>query len=202
VIGFSKALLSNGEKIQKRPALIPELKDIKLLAAGGNHVQALDSRGNVFSWGSGAQGQLGRYVMENYQIQALSPSQFGLPKRKIKHIACGAYHSFAIDGNENVYAWGLSNFGQTGIATRAGEDGSLILKPKIVQSLGQMKIADIQGGTHHSIACTEDGEILVWGRCDDSQAGILLDDIPRDDLIFDERDKPRILVTPTVVPGR
>lgn len=184
------------------PTLIPELKNITLLAAGGNHVQALDSKGNVFAWGCGSQGQLGRYVMESYRARALIPSQFGLPKTKIKHIACGAYHGFAISKNDTVYAWGLSNFGQTGIPTGAGGENSLILKPKIVKNFDNMKISDIQGGTHHSIACTENGELLVWGRCDDSQAGILLDDLPREDLIFDERSKPRILIKPTIIPGR
>jgi regulator of chromosome condensation len=202
VIGFSKASLANGEKMRKQPTLIPELQNIKVLAAGGNHVQALDSKGNVFSWGSSSQGQLGRYVMDNYRTQALTPSQFGLPKTKIKYIACGSYHSFAIDKNDNVYAWGLSNFGQTGITTGAGEENSLILKPKIVEALQNKIIADIQGGSHHSIACTEDGELLVWGRCDDSQAGISLDTLDQDNLIFDGRNQPRILITPTIVPGK
>lgn len=140
--------------------------------------------------------------MENYRTHALIPSQFGLPKTKIKHIACGLYHSFAVSKGDTVYAWGLSNYGQTGIRTGAGGGNNLILKPKIVEAFANMTISDIQGGTHHSIACTEDGELLVWGRCDDSQAGISLDDLPQGDVIFDDRGRPRILINPTVVPGK
>lgn len=139
--------------------------------------------------------------MESYRAQALTPSQFGLPKSRIKQIACGAYHSFAIDNRENVYAWGLSNFGQTGIPAGAGKDNATVTKPKIVEALENFTILDIQGGTHHSIACTEEGKTLVWGRCDDSQAGIPMEDLPKDDLIFNERGQPAILVKPTIVPG-
>jgi regulator of chromosome condensation len=53
--------------------LIHQLGDIKSIAAGGNHIQALDKKGNVFIWGTGGQFQLGREVMEKYQINALQP---------------------------------------------------------------------------------------------------------------------------------
>jgi len=202
VIGFSRATALQGIQVQSTPTLIPQIKNIIKLAAGGNHVQALDASGNVFSWGSGGQGQLGRLVMENYRLNALTPSQFGLPKKRIKHISCGSYHSFAIDDRDRVYAWGLSNFGQTGIPEDAGEGNAVIQKPTIVEALADFKISEIQGGNHHSVACSEDGELLVWGRCDDAQAGISLDDLDQDDLIFDDRSKPRILIRPTTIPGR
>jgi regulator of chromosome condensation len=186
---------------QRRPALIPQLKKIKFLAAGGNHIQALDHKGNVFAWGAGEQSQLGRRIVDRNRAQALTPCQFGLPKNKITYISCGAYHSFAIDVDGHVYAWGLSNFGQTGITNGAGESDAFIEKPTIIESLEPYKIREIKGGNHHSIASTEEGELLVWGRCDDAQAGIILEDVPQEDLIFDSRNKPRILMKPTVIPG-
>ncbi|TAQ88766.1 hypothetical protein B7494_g2932 [Chlorociboria aeruginascens] len=187
-------------RYQRRPTMIPHLKQIKYLAAGGNHVQALDSNGNVWAWGTGEQNQLGRKVLDRTRAQALTPCQFGLPKRKITQIASGSYHSFAIDVLGRVWAWGLSNFGQTGIRDGAGEDAAIIVKPTVVDSLEGYVIRHIKGGNHHSVACTEEGELLVWGRCDDGQAGIPLEDIPRQNLIFDLREKPRILNKPTVVP--
>lgn len=205
MIGFTKANTLAAEKakkkdLQKTPLLIPELKNIKQLAAGSNHIQALDHKGNVFSWGCGEQNQLGRHIVSRQRANALVPSQFGLPKRKIKDISCGDYHSFAIDEAGHVYSWGLNNFGQAGISGGAGEDGAIISTPTIVKSLADYKIAHITGGHHHSIACTDDHKVLVWGRCDDSQPGIDLDDIPKEDLISNEAGKPRILAKPTVIP--
>lgn len=120
--------------------------------------------------------------------------------KKIKYIAAGTYHSFAIDTRDRVWAWGLNNFGQTGIASNAGQDGAIINVPTQVESLRSYKIKQIKGGVHHTIACTEDGQVLIWGRCDDDQAGMDLSTLPQDDLIFN-REKPRILKKPTVVPG-
>jgi regulator of chromosome condensation len=181
--------------------LIHQLKNIKSIAAGGNHVQALDYTGSVFIWGTGGQFQLGREVMENYQINALEPQQFGLPRHQIKDIACGSYHNFAVHKNGSVYAWGLNNYGQTGITKGAGEGNAVIRRPTIVKNLAKYKIANIQGGNHHSIACTEDRTLLTWGRCDDGQAGVSIEAIANADLIFDDRGKPRILTRPTAVPS-
>ncbi|KAF4637492.1 hypothetical protein G7Y89_g603 [Cudoniella acicularis] len=206
VIGFSKAgtmAAEAGKKkdkdIQRTPMLIPELKQIRKLAAGGNHILALDHKGDVFTWGCGEQNQLGRRIVQRTRANALVPSQFGLPKRKIRDINCGAFHSFAIDDKDRVFAWGLNNFGQTGISNGAGDANAVIETPTVVGSFEPYKIKEIRGGNHHSIACTEDGKLLVWGRCDDSQAGIPIDEIPKDRLIFNDQGKARILSVPTVV---
>jgi regulator of chromosome condensation len=188
--------------VQRTPILIPELKKIKLLAAGGNHILALDHSGNAFTWGCGEQNQLGRRIVDRHRAHALVPSQFSLPKRKIKDIACGSYHSFAIDDKDRVFAWGLNNFGQTGVFEGAGEANAVIGEPEVVSSLAPYKIKEIQGGSHHSIACTDDYKLLVWGRCDDSQTGIDLDTLPKSAVINNPQGKPAILAQVTTVPGK
>jgi len=186
------------KKLQRKPVHIPFLTKIVSLAAGNNHILALDNNGKVFAWGAGEQSQLARRVVERTRFGALTPCRVALSK--IKQIACGAYHCFAINESGLVYAWGSNNFGQTGILDGAGQGDATILKPGIVESLRPYKIREIQGGEHHSIACTEDGELLIWGRCDDGQAGIKLDNQPKDRLVFDEWGKPRILM-PTIIPS-
>jgi regulator of chromosome condensation len=186
------------KKCRRKPARIPQLTKIKSLATGTNHVLALDNKGKVYAWGAGEQGQLGRHMVHRTRFQALTPCRFGLPQ--ITYIACGAYHSFAIDAKGQVYSWGLNNFGQTGIVIGAGEDDAFIEKPTVVENLRPYKIREIKGGNQHSIACTEDGKLLIWGRCDYGQAGIKLEDLQPEDLIFDSRGNPRILLKPTIIP--
>jgi len=161
----------------------------------------LDHNSNVFTWGWGEQHQLGRRISHRTRANALTPSRIGLPGRKIKDIACGAFHSFAIDDEDRVYTWGLNNFGQTGIANGAGEANAVISTPTIIQNLQPYKIKEIQGGLHHSIAWTEDRKALVWGRCDDSQLGIPIENLSPTDLIFNSQNKPRILSKPATIPG-
>ena len=200
VIGFR----SSGNsivRIEHRPVLIEGLKKVTKLACGSNHVLALTSNGAVYAWGSGQQHQLGRRTVERTKGNALTPREFGLPKSMVD-IGCGSYHSFAVHKNGKVYAWGLNSFGETGVSQGAGEDEAVILHATIVQSLvGKGKVICIDGGAHHSVAVTEAGHCLVWGRVDGCQTGLDLSTIPEDDLIKDSKNNPRILIEPTRVPG-
>lgn len=80
------------------------MKNIVQLAAGKDHLLALDSKGIVYAWGNGQQYQLGRRILERHRYRSLEPQQFGL--YNIKYIASGDFHCFAIDHSDNVYAWG------------------------------------------------------------------------------------------------
>lgn len=198
-MGFSRHA-----KVQKTPVLIPDLKDIRQLAAGVNHVLALDGKGKVFAWGCGEQNQLGRRVLANHPELALRSTSIGaLPTRGAKavRVACGSYHSFAVDEQGRVYAWGANNFGQLGMPDEAGESNASNLKPRVVESLRDHKIVSIAGGEHHSLASTADGRLLTWGRIDGDQVGMRAEAFTPDNTIFDERGNPRILKKPIIVPG-
>ncbi|KAK2129029.1 regulator of chromosome condensation 1/beta-lactamase-inhibitor protein II [Fusarium oxysporum II5] len=82
-------------------------RTFKALAAGSNHILALDVKGNVFAWGCGQQNQLGRRIIERHKMSCLSPRGVCLPRGRISKIACGSYHSFALDTDGKVYGWGL-----------------------------------------------------------------------------------------------
>ena len=197
ILGFTEKIYT-----QNTPMRIPELKKITSLQAGSNHILALDYKGNVFAWGAGQQNQLGRRVVERTRTAGLVPRQFGLPKNKVTYIACGAYHSFAMDKEGRIWTWGLNNFGETGISDGAGEDNAVIFKPTVVTELQNYKIKEMQGGEHHTVACTVDGQLLTWGRADGSQIGVKISDIPKEDLIHDERGAARITKKPILVPGK
>jgi regulator of chromosome condensation len=76
-------------------------------------------------------------ILSNEKHTLLMPSPAFLPGSKIDSITCGGYHSFALDDKNNVYAWGLNNFGQTRILT-----GAVVELPTHVDNL-----AFIRGST-------------------------------------------------------
>ncbi|MCJ1225258.1 hypothetical protein MMC12_001907 [Toensbergia leucococca] len=198
ILGFSE-----GSHVQTTPVLIPQLKKIKKIVCGANHALALDQKGGVFAWGSGQQHQLGRRIVQRTCMNGLVPREFGLPKGKmnhIKYIACGAYHSFAIDTKGQVWSWGLNNYAETGIVDGAGEDGAMVPVAYKVAGLAGDEIICLKGGAHHSIAVTAVGECLVWGRLDGGQMGIDVSSLDPEDVVNDSRGNPRILLTPTAVP--
>ncbi|QYS96266.1 hypothetical protein H0G86_003523 [Trichoderma simmonsii] len=195
ILGFTEHV-----RVQTRPTLVAGLKNIKALAAGANHILALDTKNNVVAWGCGQQNQLGRRIIERNKMSSLIPQGVGLPRGKIAKIACGSYHSFAIDNKGAVWGWGLNNFGEIGVESNAGEDDAVILKPVKITFLADHTVTDIEGGIHHSLACTEKGELFAWGRVDGYQVGFELEDIEKVDkeyVIRDERGTARILIKPT-----
>lgn len=200
ILGFTPEI-----EIATRPVLIKGLKNITMIKAGSNHCLALDTRGAVFSWGAGQQNQLGRRVIERTKGVGLTPREFGLPKgpkNGIISIESGPYHSFAISKNGTVYGWGLNNMGETGIMENAGKDDATIMNPRVIEALRGKTVVSIDGGSHHSIAATKDGDCLVWGRMDGSQMGISEGDfakLPANATIKDGKGKSRILAIPQKV---
>ncbi|GFP54991.1 protein pim1 [Trichoderma asperellum] len=195
ILGFTETV-----RIQSRPVLLPSLKNIKALASGANHILALDHKGNVVAWGCGQQNQLGRRIIERNKMSSLIPQGVGLPRGKIAKIACGSYHSFAIDKNGAVWGWGLNNFGEIGVENSAGEDDAVILKPVKISFLEDHTITDIAGGIHHSLACSSKGELFAWGRIDGYQVGFEAEAVEKVDeeyVIRDEKGTARILIKPT-----
>lgn len=73
--------------------------------------------------------------------------------------------------------------------------------PSKVELLKDYRIKQIMGGAHHTLACTEIGEVLVWGRVDNHQGGMKFEDIPQDNLFYDENKRPRYLTKPTQIPN-
>lgn len=199
ILGFSKDVL-----VQREPVLLAEPTQVTQICAGSNHVMTLNKKGKVETWGAAEQNQLGRrVVMRDVRGSALRPGGLAFKRGvKIAKIACGSYHSFAVDEEGQVYSWGLNNFGELGVENDAGEEGATVLEPTHVDSIANYKITDISGGEHHSLACTDDGKLFTWGRIDGRQTGLPMGSFNEDNAIFDDHKKPRILKQPTLVEGK
>ena len=62
-----------GSGFSKTPQLVEGLEAVKQIACAGAHTLALQEDGRVFSWGSGAAGQLGHGTMNDSAV----PKQVG-----------------------------------------------------------------------------------------------------------------------------
>lgn len=123
---------------------------------------------------------------------------------KITKVRAGAYHSFAIDGDGRVWAWGLNNYGQLGTGTddiEVGEDGVALLEPTRIDALAGHRVVEVVGGEHHTLAITNDGRVFSFGRIDGAQLGFVKAYYDRENSIFGERNDPRVLRAPTLLEG-
>jgi regulator of chromosome condensation len=200
--GFTEDADGKIVKEQKTPLLIKNLKNITSVSCGDNHVLALDSKGGVYAWGSGQQDQLGRRIVARHAQKNLQPAPVPIKRSaKIEKIIAGPNHSFAIEKDGSVWSWGLNNFAQTGIPYGADKDNDMITAPAKVKALEDYKIAHIGIGANHSVALTDDGDLLTFGRLENYALGIKFDHIADNEELVrkNEVGKPKILLKPTKI---
>jgi len=159
-----------------------DAEKVSALANGSNHILVLTTHGNIYAWGAGEQGQLGRKVLERRKIHGTVPEKvtLGTRTRKAVLIAAGSYHSFAVDDKGDVWGWGLNTMGQTGTGHDSTED-DVVQSPTKVVGLSKAElegdsVVQIAGGQHHTLFRTAAGKVYAVGRSDACQLGLADDD--------------------------
>ncbi len=144
------------------PAQIQGLSNIVSAAAGGGHSVALDSEGNVWTWGRNDHGQLG--------VGTISP-QLEVPTKlvgldDVVTVAAGENYTLALRADGTVWAWGDDEHGQLG----NGQAGGMVAAPVQVAALSD--VTSLAAGSDHGLALKSDGTVWAWG---DNTAGKLGD---------------------------
>ena len=158
-----KGEVGNGTTIdQLTPVSINGLSNITEIVPnqdGYGYFFAINSSGQVFSWGYNGYGQLGLGTTANQLTPALIPN---LPA--VSEIILSGYTSYAITTEGDVYAWGLNDYGQIGNGTTTNKT-----TPNKVGIVSDVEELICEGKT--VFALTESKKVYVWGRADDYQLG-------------------------------
>jgi alpha-tubulin suppressor-like RCC1 family protein len=158
------------------------LSNIVAVAGGEGHSLALDSNGNVYSWGQNDQGQLGIGKADTgwnampYEVPGLT---------NIVAIAAGYRHSMALRNDGTVFAWGFNSAGQLGQGT-IGSNTPCACNPVPTAVPGLSDVIGIEAGHEHSLAVLSDGTVRAWGANLNYQVGVT---------------EPANVSTPIQVPG-
>lgn len=182
--------------------LLTFVSKITAIACGSNHVLALDNKGKVHTWGAPDQNQLGRRGVErDMKGSALRAGGMGFKRGvRVVKVACGSYHSFALDDQGRLWSWGLNNHGQLGhSAISGGDDDVCVLEPRMVEC--DRPIVDVAGGEHHSIVITDEAKALVFGRITTKVLGLPEEAYNEDNTIYNDMGKPAIVAVPTELPN-
>ena len=136
---------------------------LKSIATGEEHSCAITLEGNVYCWGSNAQGQLGNGSTTNsvYPVAVESTDN-----TKFTNIVAARYHTLAIDESGQVWGWGSNSGGQLGIGTSTNSS-----VPVKVQGLDGVSIEKISTGIAHSLALDVNGQIWAWGNNSSGRLG-------------------------------
>ena len=158
---------------------VPEIKFTKI-ATGNTHTLALDTEGNVYSFGQNGYGQLG---IQGISTNIHYPTKIeGL--ENIVKIGAFEHISIALDKDGNVYVWG-NGFGVT--PTKLNFHSKVIdISRKLILSengtvwkiddlngkiSGLTNIVEIASGNSHNLALSADGKVYSWGNNSYGQLG-------------------------------
>ncbi|KAK8398901.1 hypothetical protein O3P69_004178 [Scylla paramamosain] len=149
------------------PTLVTALKGERVLdvACGSGDAQtiAVTDQGNVYSWGDGDYGKLGRGGSDGSKVPRLVDKLQG---QEICRVFCGAQFSLALSKSGALFTWGK------GDNHRLGHNSEEHVRyPKQVKGLTGKKVIEVGVGCMHVVVLTEEGEVLVWGRNDQAQLG-------------------------------
>ncbi|GAV83226.1 RCC1 domain-containing protein/RCC1_2 domain-containing protein [Cephalotus follicularis] len=146
----------------------PELVKITQVSCGEYHTGAISEKGEVYTWGLGARGQLGHSSLQSGDKELLPRHVVALDGIFIKDIACGGVHTCALSSKGALYAWGGGQAGQLGLGPRTGffpfgpNDSETFFRniPALVVPTGVQLVAC---GHSHTLISMRDGRIHGWG---------------------------------------
>ncbi len=140
---------------------------IAQIATSYEHSIALDSNGEVWTWGSNFNGMLG----DGTTTRRLSPVKVVFPGlvtgATFKQIGTGLYHSMALDSSGQLWAWGENGFGNLA-------NGNLVNKyvpAQVVFSGLSAGIKKFSTFGRHTLALDNNGDVWAWGYNSNGQLG-------------------------------
>ncbi|XP_060526978.1 E3 ubiquitin-protein ligase HERC2 [Cylas formicarius] len=152
---------------QLKPKLVEALVGYKVVdvACGSGDAQTLcvTDDDNVWSWGDGDYGKLGRGGSDGCKVPMKIESLAGLGVVKVE---CGSQFSIALTRSGSVYTWGKGDYHRLGHGT-----ADHMRRPKKVAALQGKRIVSIATGSLHCVACSDAGEVFTWGDNDEGQLG-------------------------------
>ncbi|KAJ4830834.1 hypothetical protein Tsubulata_047256 [Turnera subulata] len=136
------------------------------IACGGAHTLFLTESGRVYATGLNDYGQLG--ISDTSVTYSMEPVQVLGIEQEIVQISAGYHHSCAVSVDGELYMWGRNSSGQLGLGKKAE---NVVHIPTKVQCLGGISIKMVALASEHSIAVTDEGQVLSWGGGESGRLG-------------------------------
>jgi alpha-tubulin suppressor-like RCC1 family protein len=133
-------------------------KFITRVACGFKHSACVTLEGELYTWGMGDYGRLGHGGAN--ETQNLPKRVEALSNTLIVEVACGSAHTLAVaDNRTSVYSWGDGDYGKLGHGDTNGKT-----LPTLIELLSVYTIKRVEAGDEFSVALTDSGRVLSWGR--------------------------------------
>lgn len=131
-----------------------------VLSAQMAYTQGSDSKGTkrkIYGWGANGYGQLG---IGSEDMSIATPREVPFP-HEVKSIHCGDKSSAVVSEQGKVYTQGCGLHGRLGTGSSDIQNQTV---PRLVSALSNEIISTMSMGEFHSVAVTNEGNMLSWGR--------------------------------------
>ena len=181
--------VSKGRQSIPRPVAGLQGVTVTKVACSVNHSLALTIDGDLYAWGSAANGLLGlapervaKLPTDDpsntpYSPRAIKVEGFNGPltKERVRDMTCGPSFSIACTVGGLTYSWGSAWAGCLGIGDTElkGGRGSKVLEiPTQIEALLGQKVAQVAAGTSHVLALTDTCNVWAWGSAEFGKLGL------------------------------
>ncbi|KAL4355352.1 hypothetical protein GQ457_06G017050 [Hibiscus cannabinus] len=130
---------------------------VKAIAAAKHHTVIATEGGDVFTWGSNREGQLG-YTSVDTQP---TPRRVSSLRSRIVAVAAANKHTAVVSASGEVFTWGCNREGQLGYGT---SNSASNYTPRIVEYLKGKVFVGVATAKYHTIILGADGEVYTWGH--------------------------------------
>ncbi|XP_059646495.1 uncharacterized protein LOC132293164 [Cornus florida] len=130
---------------------------VKAIAAAKHHTVVATESGEVFTWGSNREGQLG-YTSVDTQP---TPRRVSSLRSKIVAVSAANKHTAVVSECGEVFTWGCNKEGQLGYGT---SNSASNYTPRAVEYLKGKVFVRVATAKYHTIVLGTDGEVLTWGH--------------------------------------
>mmetsp|Transcript_7939 Transcript_7939/g.10370 ORF Transcript_7939/g.10370 Transcript_7939/m.10370 type:complete len:414 (-) Transcript_7939:2197-3438(-) len=157
--------LGNGEESSSEYAVEAATGVTQFLqvSCGHSHTAAVDTQGNLWTWGSGRDAALGHGTRESHS----KPEKVkGLCN--VVSVSCGQESTICLTKEGKVFTFGSNDYGQLGHGNSVNR---YEMSPKLVSALSNEKVVQVAAGDYHAACVTVEGKVYTWGMGKDGQTG-------------------------------
>ena len=127
----------------------------KSISCGHNFTMAVDQFRDVFTWGSGASGNLGHGDTSDRRVPTLVEVLAG---QRVRMVAAGGAHALAAADHGLVFSWGRGDGGRLGLSDSVGH-----LVPRQIISLTEPICYVAAGFAHSALLGEKTGNLYTFG---------------------------------------
>ena len=164
--GHSGQLGHGGHQNEHVPRLVKSLAGKKVIGAhaGYEHSAVWTEVGELFTFGNGGCGQLGRGGQQNEYVPTLVEALAG---KKVIGAATGDNHTVVWTEAGELFTFGDGDDWQLGHGGHGGQGEGNEYVPRLVEALAGKKVVGALATYEHTAAWTDEGEIFTFGsgRC-------------------------------------